>query len=283
MKTKADPLAIFRESNSPIALHVRKRWMGGAGRAVALAGGTVKHLEDKQAEDGSWNGTVAHTIQNLFALWLLLERADRSVNRALDWMLETGYPAMQCPRENGATYSNMFFRTSRHDRQELRRLMHLPFTSGCSGFVKTGAALFFAVEFGRAGDERVEQAFASINRTAQVRNGRLCSGPCANNIHLALAVHPRYSGGAGMARVLSWLERQIKPTGSWDKGIPFFPTFWMLAHLKSRKSNELFRQALVRVERSQNSDGTWGRGQKLLDTFLVLDSLSRKGIELETP
>ena len=82
-----------------------------------------------------------------------------------------------------------------------------------------------------------------------------------------------------MGCVLSWLERHMAPTGSWDQGIPFFPTLWVLAHLRSPKAGRLFRRALVRVARSQNSDGSWGRRQKLLDSFLVLDSLKRKGIE----
>jgi hypothetical protein len=279
LRLKADPLPIFREADSPVALHVRQRWLGDDARASDLAGETVARIEAAQGADGSWDGSCARTIENLFSLWLLLERKDPCVQKALDWLMETGRPPLHLPQENGATYNNLFFRTSRRDNTDLQRLTDVPFTPGCSGFVKTGAALFLATQFGLAGDDRVEKAFRSAVQTAKARNGRLCRGSCGNNINLALAVHPRHSRGPGMGCVLSWLERHMAPTGSWDQGIPFFPTLWVLAHLRSPKAGRLFRRALVRVARSQNSDGSWGRRQKLLDSFLVLDSLKRKGIE----
>lgn len=279
MKLKADPLAVFRESNSPLALHARQRWLGGAGQAASLARQTVQCLEQEQAGDGSWGGSTATTIQRLFALWLLLDQRNRAVERALDWLTEAGYPPMLNPRDDGADYSNLFFRTHGRDRADLRHMRHVPFTAGCAGFVKTGAALFFSMAFGRDGDERVEQAYASVNQTACARQGRLCCGSCASNLHLALAVHPRHNQGAGMDRVLSWLECQMKLTGSWGAGIPFFPTLWMLSQLQSARSDALFHRALARAGRSQHPDGSWGNRQRVLDTFLVLDSLSRKGIE----
>jgi hypothetical protein len=278
MKLKADPLGIFEEDDSPIALHARRRWMDGAGRAGLLARETVMQIGSTQSADGSWDGSVSSTIRNLFSLWLLAGLDSRVITKALDWLLEVDHPPMKQERENGATYDGMFFRTTRRDREELRRPQPVPFTPGCSGFVKTGAALFFAGQFGRGDDERVRKAFSSINRTARARQGRLCTGSCASNIHIAMAAHPQERRSEGMKAVLAYLSGKQKPIGSWEDGIPFFPTLWMLSYLNSRAANAAFRLALGRVQRSQSRDGYWGRSRKQLDSFLVLDSLSQKGL-----
>jgi len=280
LKLKGEPLGILETENSPVALHARRRWMGGAGRARSLARETVKQIKSVQRKNGSWDDAVALTVQNLFALWLLVDSPDKSVMRAVDWMLEAGHPPLQYSCNDGADYSGMFFRTTRRDHAELRRLRDVPFTPGCSGFVKTGASLFFAVEFGKKGDPRVRKAFTSINRTAEIRKGRLCTGSCANNLHLALAVDQRQHKGLAVSRILACLAREQNNSGVWERGLPFYPTLWFLSHLRSRKADTLFFRALNYVRRSQNRDGSWGRSQRLLDTFLVLDSLERKKIEV---
>lgn len=282
MQLKASPYHVFEQDDSPLSLHGRRRWMNGTGRADSLAKNAVQHIASEQHKDGSWDGAAAPTIQHLFALLLLGGAPRRVTSKALDWLMEAGRPPLQLDHKDGSSYSHMFFRTSRRDYTELRHMRDVPFTPGCSGFVKTGAALFFAVQFGRQDHPRVRNAFSSIAKTAKVRNGRLCSGSCANNIHLALAAHPRYRSGPALRHVLSHLEKLQKSDGSWDKGVPFYPTLWILSHLNSRPANSALQRALGRVQRTQNRDGSWGRTQKQLNAFLLLDALERKAIPLET-
>ncbi len=277
MKLKSDPLGIFEADDSPIALYARNRWMNGSGRVAALARDTVRRIEAAQSPDGSWEGAVAPTIQHLFSLWLLSGQAIPAAAKAVAWLCEAKHPPLELDCRDGATYSGMFFRTTRRDHEELRKLRTVPFTPGCSGFVKTGAALFFAAQFGRATSDRMKRAFVSVNRTAKVRRGKLCTGSCANNLHLALAGHPRQRQGPGMAHVLNYLARAQTPAGSWANGLPFFPTLWALSHLNSRAADALLLPAFRRLQRTQNRDGSWGRSQRQLFTFLALDALSRKG------
>jgi ABC-type multidrug transport system fused ATPase/permease subunit len=67
------------------------------------------------------------------------------VKDALNWMLETELPPFKSELRNGG-YNDLFLRTTRRDHSEMRKMSGLPFTSGCSGFVKTGAALYFAAK-----------------------------------------------------------------------------------------------------------------------------------------
>jgi hypothetical protein len=283
LNLRADPLPLFHEARGPIALHVRARWGRQPRQAAAKAKAEAARIRRSQAADGSWDGAVADTIHGLFALWLLAPERTPSVDRALDWLLETSHPPLKRPCPDGASYDNLFFRTTRRDNRELQQLRNVPFTPGCTGFVKTGAALFFAVQFGRIEDGRVKAAFRSINKTAVARQGKLCCGSCANNIILALAVHPRHRRGRGMAQVVSHLAGSQSPTGNWSGGIPFYPTFWALSHVDLPAAKRQFAAALTRVRRSQNRDGSWGRTQLHLQTFLVLDALRRKGIEVLHP
>lgn len=281
MRLKADPLAIFANDKSPLGLHVRTRWMAECLALAADVKGCITTILTGQSGDGSWRGSVPGTIQNLFSLWLLARRPDEGINAALDWLLEVKHPPMRYACNDGATYDNLFFRTTRSDRAGLRKPSGVPFTSGCSGFVKTGAALFFAAQFGRADDDRVWGAYRSLDRTAQVRHGRLCCGSCANNILLAFAAHPHFGRSKGMAAAVAYLSHQQKPTGEWGRGVPLFPTFFIVSHLQSRNATSQFESALRRIQRMQNRDGTWGRTQKALWTFLVLDSLERKQVDWE--
>ncbi len=149
MKLKANPRTFLTNNDSPFSLHAQKRWLQ---KNPSLDNKRKKILDTilkTQSADGSWDGLVLPTIQNLFSLWLLQEEPNEQIHAALDWMLETDHPPMQCTSTDGAPYDNLFFRTTREDNRALLRISGVPFTQGCSGFVKMGAALFFACVFGR--------------------------------------------------------------------------------------------------------------------------------------
>ncbi len=277
MKLKANPYAVFETGDSPIVIHAQRRWMGGDRADRVLAGRIIAELRKGQSEDGSWSGSVARTLESLYALWLLLDEGDRSTAKGVDWLLEVGHPPMRCPCRDGATYDGLFFRMRRGESDALRHLHGVPFTPGCAGFVKTGAALFFASAFGQGDSQRVAGAYESLTRVVKVRQGRWCSGSCGNNILLAFAVHPKHSRSAAMGRAVSWLSSQQMPDGTWRRGVPFFSALAALSHVKHPLSAQQCQRALDRLERTQNHDGSWGRGQPQLNTFLVLDATERLG------
>jgi len=272
MKTWRDPVVAFHSDDSPVGLHVRANWLGDSS-ARAKAARAAHDLRRAQEGDGSWRASVATTLQKLFDLWLLSPSADQSAHRALDWLLEVGHE----PRPY-ACYPGLFFhRMGRGDRAALRDMKGVPFTGGCCGFVKTGAVLFLATLFDKS-HAHVVEGYRTVEAHAKRSNGRLCSGSCANNLKLALAAHPRHRKGEGMKHIISHLAAHQTPAGSWGGGIPFYPTFYLLSFLDDRAARRQFDSALGRLRRTQNADGTWGRSNRHVATWMVLDSLKRRGL-----
>jgi len=62
--------------------------------------------------------------------------------------------------------------------------------------------------------------------------------------------------------------------------IPFYPVFNALSNLKQPSAGRIFSRALEKIYRTQNKDGSWGRSNKDLKTYLVLDALERKEIRI---
>jgi hypothetical protein len=276
MNSKFHSLSIFEQSDSAIAIHARRRWMNGGKRDGVLAGRILSRRRRQQSGDGSWAGSVAKTIENLFAIWLLDEHLSHTTAKAIDWMLEVGHPAMHHECGDGAAYDSMFFRMARGERESLREMSGVPFTQGCAGFIKTGAALFFATAFGHRSD-LADAAYDSLSRVVQVRQGRWCSPSCGNNILQAFAIHETRSTSAAMKRAVAWLATQQEESGAWGS-VPFYPTVFAMGHLKDASSRRQLRAAMRRLQRLRNPDGSWGRSQRELNTLLALDAMERSGI-----
>ena len=220
MQFKADPLSVFTRDQSAIAIHARLRWMNGGARDSALGRRVLDRLRRTQADDGSWGGSVAATIEHLFDLWLL-GQPDRMTARAIDWLLEV---PLEPPRNLcGGVYDGMFFRVLTADRPRLRRLRSLPFTGGCGGFVKTGAALFFATVLGQGSADRVARAYARAEAVGRLRQGRWCSDSCGNNILQAVAAHEQF-------RPCAWPSSPCPtartPRGNGPAACRSFPRCW---------------------------------------------------------
>ena len=261
----ADPYAVFAKSDSPLAIHGRQRWLKDD--ACKDADRAVAKLQKSQSDDGSWPGSVRQTVESLFALWLLGRRSAATA-AGVDWLLEVGRPPMR-----HVNYSNLFFGAHRSDVDSLREV---PFSKGCSGFVKTGAALFLASVLEQGDEQRVSDAFDTLGRLPAKRGGRWCSASCSNNILQAYAANRRFSDSAAMRLAVKRLEADQTATGAWADQIPFYATFYALSQVPLKSADAQFRRALPRIIRNQRLDGTWGNN--LINTFLVLDALERKGI-----
>ncbi len=256
MKLKANPYHVFEAQDDPISLHVRRKFLNENGQTQKIIEQSILRITGQLSNDGSWDHSVRRTIENLFALWLLVEEAFGPIQTAMDWLLELKNPP---PLGPGDKFSDIFGKISENDRADTRHMRNVPFTPGCFVYVKTGAALFLAMGFDRQNDSVVSKAYEYVNQVAIDSNGRQCSGPCGHNLRLAMAVHPTLRNGEGMQRILDYLASNQEKTGSWSARIPFYPTLYMLSFLDLPQANILFENALSRVLRSQISDGELGK------------------------
>lgn len=278
MQLKANPLLAFAQGDSPIALHVRRNYGGGSGRDDQVAGLLADKLLSGQQADGSWGGTVAQSIENLFALWLLGARG-KETERGVNWLMETHRPAMRCVNTDGGRYDDMFFHmSSRADRDRVRKMGDVPFTPGCAGFVKTGAALFCALELEQGDAQRIKHACATLSHLFVYRKGRPCSGSCSMNLLTAMASAPARFEAQSLKQALAWTASQQQADGSWARGIPFYEMAYTLGRLPQKLGEAQLEKCLARAVRTQHRDGTWGQTHWEMKTFLLLPALRQAGL-----
>lgn len=266
---KTHPLSVFQYSSTPAARHALARW----GKQPQAHWTPLP-----QREDGSWNGSVADTIQQLYALWLVNPVPDETAQKGMRWLLEFHLPPMRTLDPDRVSYDNLFFAMGRGDAPRLRKLSGVPFNAGCSGFVKTGAALFLAAGFGMAAEDRVKNALATLERIPARRQGWWCSASCGANLFQAGAAYPDFAHGDAMRLALEYLGERQSRNGTWSGGIPFYATFNALSRLDQPLAARQFERALPKVLSSQLPDGGWGHSDRELKTYLVLDAIERAGI-----
>ena len=178
-------------------------------------------------------------------------------------------------RPDGAIYQDLLLRTRKGDADRIASAALIPFGPGCTGFVKTAAGILLASLFGRGREARVQRAIHCLDAVVEIRQGFWCRHACSANILRAYAFHPDAARGRGMAKAVRTLRRIQTPSGSWP-GIPFAATFSALAHLDSRDAKAQVKKALPLVVRTQNADGTWGRGpRRELMSFQVVQAIRR--------
>jgi len=279
MELKYSPYTIFKKSKNPYALYARTKWMG---ESSSLLKSKIQRLTDtllrSQSRNGSWSDSVVRTVENLYTL-SLLSPGNRSVGqKAVDWLLEKDHPPIIYVSGDGSPYSGLFFKVQHDDVKSIYDRRDLPFTRGCSGFFKTGAALYFSGIFGRSDDKRVAAAFKSLDKVLVIRKGKWCNIPCSNNILRGYLSHPCKRDSAQSRKALKVLEEVQTETGGW-RGTPFFyQTFNTVAQSNLPGARRQMRRAMDRVARSQNRDGTWGRSNVEFNTFMILDALHRQGV-----
>lgn len=268
---KYNPLKFLRKDKSVFGKAARRRWDSQQEELPEFP---------EQKENGSWNNSVVDTVTNLYQLSLFTEKTDTRVESALHWLLEKKHKPLVYTNNDGASYDNMFFNTSRRDNERIRKLKGIPFSMGCSGFFKTGATLYLAAHFGYLDDERVDKAYKSVIEIPPYRDGWYCSPSCGNNLFLAVVAHPIYANSRAIHLNLDYLNRTQLDNGAWQGPIPFFSVFNALSKLKMIEADRIFGFALHRAEATQSKDGSWGRTDKALKTYLVMDALDRKEIRI---
>lgn len=279
MELKYEPYAVFKRRSSPYALYARTHWMDEpASKLKDAVKRRVDFLAKSQTKNGSWNHSVVKTVENLYVLSLLAPRGSSIGGRAVDWLLEKDEPPTVRISGDGSPYTGLPFRVGHEDVKQIYTRRDLPFHQGCSGFFKTGAALYFSGIFRRADDERVAIAFRSLDKALQIRGGKWCNVACSGNILRGYVDHPKKRDSVQTKKALKYLEQVQTKSGGW-KGTPFFyQTFNTIARSGLPSARRQAKQAMKRVVRSQNPDGTWGRSNTEFNTFMVLDGLHRQGV-----
>lgn len=257
-----------------MALYARRWWLGEDSASLRRAERrTTGRIAAVQKHDGSFGG-LATTIRLLFALHLLQRQGSHESDRAIDWLWEAGQPRQEAQRiKGGVVYHDLLTRMRLGEASRLRRMAGTPFTSGCSIFVKTACGIFLASVFGRGREARVQRAIRCLDEVIEAKGTLWCTPTCSANLLKAYAAHP--DGGRGLARAVRALGRMQGTSGSWP-GMPFVPTFNALASIDLRDARAQVRRALPVVRRTQNADGSWGRGSNSeLTTFQVVEALRR--------
>jgi hypothetical protein len=259
---------------SPAALYARRWWLEESSQALGSAERRVAaRVLFVQRKDGSFGG-LASTIRHLYALYLLQRGESSQSDRALDWLWETGHPPAPTRRTaDGAVYHDLLTRVRRGDAGRLARMKGTPFEPGCSTFAKTAAAIYLSAVLGRGREARVQRALRCLDDVAEVRRGLWCSPACSTNLLRAYAAHPDASRGRIFARAVRAIGRMQDGSGRWT-GMPFAATFCALASVDLREARAQVKRALVFARRSQNRDGSWGRGaNREFTTFQIVQGL----------
>jgi hypothetical protein len=271
---KSSPYAPFAASMSPAALYARRWWLEESSPALGRAERrTAARVRFVQRSDGSFGG-VASTIRHLYALYLLQRGGSPEFERGLDWLWETGHqPASARRAADGAVYHDLLTRVRRGDAARLRRMKGTPFAPGCAIFTKTSAAIYLAAALGRGREARVQRALRCLDDVAETRNGLWCGPSCSTNLLCAYAAHPDASRGRSFTRAVRAIGRMQDASGRW-RGMPFAATFSALASVDLREARNQVKRALTHARRTQNHDGSWGRGpNREYTTFQIVQGL----------
>lgn len=265
--TPYDPLAVFRESKTPPGLYARKHWLGESSREWKTGfQETVEFLKAGQERNGSWNRSVLETVKRLFGLHLTVRDSDDAIDRALDWLTDR----LRTRHRKGPVSLGEPLRNS--------RLRGLPFTRGCSLFFLAGATLFLSSIFGREKNPFTLSVYGWLDAMGQARRGRWCGWSCSNNIFRAFVVHPVYANKESVSLAVKALGVVQEHTGRWPRPVPFYQTVNALAHLQSKEGDIQLNRAFKWLQKTQNSNGTWGRADPEWNTFLVIHAMKNKNL-----
>jgi hypothetical protein len=274
VKLKRDPFQPFQGDRTPVGIRVRMDYMGEHGCAYTaekLAG----EILVRQRPDGSWVD-ASSTIKALYELSLLNPGGNLITRQGARWLLEEHLPPMRCESADGAPYHNLFFKVEKYQSAKLNAIVGTPFSRGCSGFIKTGAALFLAAAHNVKGSERIAPAFESLDKVIEVRGGRWCSPSCSNNILQGYAAHEAVRDSLAMRKAVAALAKIQKPSGVWT-GAPFYPTLFALSRVESKPARKQVALALAKCARTQRKDGSWGGAGRFHDSYMVLAALRNAG------
>ena len=273
-KLRHDPLKVFQEEESPFAIWVRRHILDDFTKQDAeLQKKLVKKLLAKQSSKGSFNDSVADTVDALFQLVLLNGPRDNG-RRAVDWLMEIPWETT-----SGLYQCSLFNRMTTQDIKDFKEKRNMIFNYGCSAFVNTGAVIHFAGYFGASDSIAVDGAIQCLKKIAKSRKGLFCSPYCSDNILRGFLKHPFTKDGVTAKKCVQAMEGLLLDEGGWENCHYPYHTFNVIAQSHSRSAKHQIEKTLPRMMKSQNADGTWGKDDyKHIATFMIVDGLNEQGM-----
>jgi hypothetical protein len=261
---KHNPYEIFQKSTTPPGLYARQKWLN-QGKTKSFKtdfDATVAQLKSATVDSADPSEHILGMLHRLFGLHLTERDLNPFIENALSDII-TEYSA------------------DSHQIEVLLvpdQLRGLPFAATRWKFFILPAMLFLSAIFRKATAMEVNRLYLQL-ATDLVESAAYKKEPAAmHNALRALVVHPDDRFQSAIRSVLSWFADRQTPRGDWGPKIPYFQAVNALAHLNIPEANAQFDNALNRIVRTQNTDGTWGSIDQEWQTFLVIHALRNKGI-----
>jgi hypothetical protein len=263
-KLSVDPLNYVAGLESPIGVYLRTEIFKREIRSDAILKKRLwKQTTAEQSEDGSWNQLFVRTANNLWNLALLGCKAeDESVKKGLEWLL-----SLQKYDYRG--YPGFFNSPNRKDPSLMRSTLYGEFGPGCSIFYDTTYAVHLFHIFGLDNNEQIQ---TTVKSYLCFWNPKWCGAWCTINVLRVLIEHPLSAESPQVNSGLEHLAKLQTRTGAW-KGFPFYHTFHALSRARYTVAKKQLEKALPSVVKRQNTDGSWGKREREIETFLTLDAL----------
>jgi hypothetical protein len=261
-----DPYRIFNSSSSPAGLYARKKWLGQEKERSWQNdfNNTVAVLLEGQSTDGGWHGSFITTVRRLFGLHLTVREPNEQVRRGLDWIFR---------RTLHTDGPEVMDKLSTLTGEDLR---NLPFVPGDPHLLALAMVLFLSTIFGQGDASDVVSRYAELSQ--KILAGRYGSGKGVSNLLRAFVVHPLYANDPATVRMVERLSELQDDQGMWPDRRAFYQTVNALAHLRLPQADRQLEHAFRLLYETQGPDGTWGKSEQELNTFLVVHALRNKGV-----
>jgi hypothetical protein len=266
---KVGPLRYAGKLKTPIGVYLRREVLNNVGKADAdLRKRLHKRIASGQSSDGSWDQLFVNTSNNLWNLGLLgFNVKDKNVKKGLDWLISNQNYSYR-------EYPGFFYSSNRKESSTMRETLYGEFGPGCTIFYTTPYAVHLFHMFGQDGNKQVQKA---VDSYLKFWTPDWCGSWCTINVLRMMIEHPKSANTKRTKNGIKRLADIQTKTGAW-KGFPFYHTFHALSRASSSVAKKQIEKALPAVIRRQNSDGSWGKKQKELDTFFILDGLRNAGL-----
>lgn len=266
------------ESEHPASVYARRHWLGERSRSFrAHVNEQIDARMGLQKRDGSF-GSIAATIEHLFSLYLLGAKTGPEIQKALDFLLERGKAVLMRSIKTPPGRRNLFLFVPRKEKALLAKLTEIPLCPGDSGLLKTSAAILNAGLFGEYRRPEIRRALAGVEAMLGSPGGPTFS--LSNQVNLLISCTSHKNPTAHrLARLLVYnLSEAQEANGRWKQPARLLPTAWGLSRVKSRQAKKTLIKAIPALLRAQNKDGSWGRKQVELQSWMATAVLKKAGV-----
>ena len=263
MKLKYSPYQIFVNRKTPASLYARKKWLG-------------------EEEADNWKKDFREAVEIILGKKIWDEKNTLSVLRKLfdlHLTVREENPEIIDAVEKLLLKSEIIFNKKDISIIGEEEIGNLPFAEGESYSIIPAAALFTAAVFNQDKNPLSEKLYTTLIDFSREAGEGGSLRIFRHNLFRALAVNSRYSDNPETGRILKMLISSQSNKGDFGGRLPFYQAVNAAAHISSNDSDILFKKALPLIVKSQNPDGSWGKGDsRERNTFLTVHALRNKSV-----